>query len=213
MKTEQEIKIENDIKAEIQLDLDDDSIDMLNVSDEEFEAYMLNHARFLQTEYLKAMSKGYAKTSTKFLLANVAVASLAGLTLATTTDLHPVRSVSAALLTLIPGMIYSIPKYYDAFKIGKLSRCSQESRPALAEKYFSKEKLKVYWLCEQIVDNIRPLENLMAEKQKIAQYAALDEGVEIAAEEKEDMHRQIVAEYLKYSEYCDAAYNSFLAEF
>lgn len=212
MKTEQEIKIENDIKAEIQLDLDDDSIDMLKVSDEEFEDYLLAHAHFMQTNYLKAMSKGYVKTATRFLLANTAVSSLVGVALSTANPIHPMRSATTALITMIPGLLFSLPKYYDARRIGKLSRTSQELRPELAKKYFSKEKLKIYWLCEQLVDGINPLENLLEERQKLAQYAA-ENKTNIDTEEKEELHHQIVAEYLKYAEYCDAAYNSFLAEF
>lgn len=214
MKQETQKRIEEAIKAEIQPDIADDNVDLLNVSDEEFDCFMLYHARFKQTSLLKLIASDYAKKGAKFALANIGASSLLGLTLAATNPLHPVHSATWALLTTIPSVIYCVPKFDFARKIGKLARASQDYRQNLAEKYLvDEEEAPIFKLCEQVIDGINPLEDLFAQKQALDKQSADGKIAEITPEEANNLHCDIMEEYMAYSDYCDAACDYYLSHF
>lgn len=213
MKTEHDNIIEKEIKAEIQLDLDDDTIDMLNVSDSEFEDYMLAHAQFKQTMLLKSIASDYAKTGGKWLMANVGASTGLGLSLACANPMQPLHSASWAILTLLPGLLFSIPKFDCARKIGKLSRASQEERRDLAMKYLSEDPSLLLAVCENVIEASTQLETLVSEKKCIDARNAARQCTAEDIEERENLHREIVNEYLNYSDYCDLAWDDYVNTF
>lgn len=213
MKTEQQTKIENAIKAEIQLDMCDDDVDMLKVSDEEFEEYMLAHAQFKQTMLLKSIARDYAKTGGKWLLANVGVSAGLGLALASAHPMRPLHAASWAILTALPGIVYSVPKFDCAIKIGKLSRASQEDRRELVLKYLADDPSILLAMCENVIDGASSLENLIDEKKCIDARNATRQCTAEDIEERENLHREIVNQYLTYSDYCDLAWDDYVNTF
>lgn len=214
MKTEMDKRIEEVAKEKIQYNLVNDSIDLSSISDNDFEDCMLQHAYFTQTSILKYISKDYAKSGAKFMMANIGISSLIGALMVKANPTRPIiQSAAGALLTIIPGVIYSVPKFYYASKIGRLAHASQERREVLSRLYVEKDNEPILDLCEKLVNGVNKLENLYVERN----LATSDNPEEIeymaSPERQEQLHKQIVNEYLSYLDYCDETYDYFLLNF
>lgn len=206
MKTKFEEKIENDVKIEVQLALDDDSIDMAKVDDDEFEEHMIEALHVKQKSKIKDIARGLVKKTIPGLVLSTAISALCGVLICRMG--HP-DFIPFAAIPFFASLLFSKDKLKYARKLGKLSRASQEKQAALAEKYASKINHPAFETSKKIIDTSKGLNAARMYKQfaKLPSQSLSEPDVET---DEERLHKEIINEYRCSSMECDELYDEYL---